>query len=254
MRSAKPASLVLLLLAAAFFAAAFSGCGDSKSDKPAAQGETTESGEAAEQGETAEGGGKVPRSLGTVESGAEDTIDFAHADDRAKVVATTRKLRHAAEGPAAKDLKQAGVPADQIAELRALARLLEQLAPRGDFARISLAANQISGLMPDFYARYDDPVPPAVLELDYLDREAQLRSIAGDRSSARTAVAMLTTTWAGLRSQVLKAGGSQVAAKFTRHVAAMRRLAKGSDDKALQKEAVSGLELVDELEQQFRRH
>ena len=107
--------------------------------------------------------------------------------------------------------------------------------------------------MPGFYARYEDPVPPDVLKLDYLDREAQLRSLAGDRTSVRTAVDELSTTWTKLRPEVIDAGGDGVAGRYTRHVASMRRLAGGTDERALQKEAVTGLELVDELENQFRK-
>jgi hypothetical protein len=43
-----------------------------------------------------------------------------------------------------------------------------------------------------------------------------------------------------------------VAARFTRHVAAMRRLREGPAA-ALEHEAAAGLELVDALERQFRR-
>jgi hypothetical protein len=195
----------------------------------------------------------VPASLGTVESGAEDTIDFARGRDRPAVVRTSRELRAAAKGAAAADLRAADVPQDRIAELQDRARLVAALAPRADLLRVSLAANQVSALMPEFYARYADPVPPEVLKLDYLDREAQLRSLAGDRRTVRVAVSDLSSTWAKLRAQVIDAGGEKVAASFTRHVRAMQRLVRSSDRAALQKEAVAGLELVDQLEDAFRK-
>jgi hypothetical protein len=92
-----------------------------------------------------------------------------------------------------------------------------------------------------------------VLELDYLDREAQLRSIAGDQSAVPPATKALVSTWAPLRARVIRAGGRKVAGRYTRHVIAMRRLARGADREALQDEAARGLELVDELERQFTR-
>jgi hypothetical protein len=193
----------------------------------------------------------VPASLGRVESGAEDMIDFAHAADRAKVIATSRALSRAATTRAGGDLRAAGVPESAIAELAARARLLKSIAPHTDFARLSLAANRISALMPEFYARYRDPVPPAVLRLDYLDREAQLRSLAGDPAAVPGVVGRLSSTWAGLRPRVIDVGGRRIAARFTRHVASMRRLRRGPPD-ALQREAATGLELVDALERQFR--
>ena len=226
-------ALVIVLAAAA------SGCGDSNGDGSET---STQSNKQA-----------VPASLGTVESGAEDTIDLARRRDRAAVVTTSRELREAARGAAAADLRAADVPADRIAALQDRARLVAALARGAGFLRISLAANQVSALMPDLYAHYADPVPPDVLKLDYLDREAQLRSLAGDRRSVRAAVRELSSTWEKLRPQVIDAGGEKVAASFTRHVRAMQRLVRSSDRAALQKEAVAGLELVDQLEDAFRK-
>jgi hypothetical protein len=196
---------------------------------------------------------RVPKSLGTVESAAEDAIDFAREGDRPSVVTATRKLRRAASGKAAADLRRARVPEDRIALLQERARVVAALAPRADLLRISLGANQVSALMPEFYARYADPVPPDVLKLDYLDREAQLRSLAGDRPGVRAAVRDLSSTWAALRRDVIGARGRKVAGSYSRHAAAMRGLLRGSGGAALQREAVTGLELVDELEGVFRK-
>src|SRR6185295_8151958 len=90
-------ALVIVLAAMA------SGCGDSNGD-----GSETST-QAKKQA--------VPASLGTVESGAEDTIDLARGNDRAGVVRTSRELREAAKGAAAADLRAADVPADRIAAL-----------------------------------------------------------------------------------------------------------------------------------------
>jgi hypothetical protein len=216
------------------------GCGDSNGGKTASTAAT----HATKQ--------RVPSILTTVESGAEDTIDFANAGKRAKVVATARKLRRAAEGAAAATLREAGVPEDRIAALRDRARAVDELSARAGFLRISLGANQVSALMPELYARYSDPVPPGVLELDYVDREAQLRSRAGDDEAVAKAVDELSVTWAKLRPQVVAAGGDTATSDFSRHVRTMQRLAARSNRAALQKEARAGLELVDVLEDVFR--
>jgi hypothetical protein len=222
-----------------------SGCGDSSGDRSTTTTSTT-------RPQPEERKPSVPASLGRVESGAEDTIDFARAGDRARVAVTSRALAKAARTRAATDLRKAGVPAAAIAELAARAGLLKSIAPRADLARVALAANGISALMPGFYAHYRDPVPPAVLSIDYLDREAQLRSLAGDPSPVPGVVRRLSATWTGLRRRVIGIGGRGVAARFTRHVAAMRRLQDGPPA-ALQHEAAAGLELVDALEREFRR-
>jgi hypothetical protein len=151
------------------------------------------------------------------------------------------------------DLRAAGVPGSRIALLIERARLVDGIARRGEALRVSLAANQVSALMPEFYARYADPVPPEVLKLDYLDREAELRSRAGDRPAVRRAVDELSSTWSGLRPRVVRLGAAGVAAGYTRHVAAMRRLVRRSSGAALRRQARTGLELVDRLEGAFRR-
>jgi hypothetical protein len=107
--------------------------------------------------------------------------------------------------------------------------------------------------MPEFYARYDVAIPPDVLKLDYLDREALLRSRARQDSTVRKAVNDLASTYAELRSKVSEAGGDKEARDFTRHVESMERLAQGSNRQTLQEEAARGLEPVDALETVFRQ-
>lgn len=226
-----------LVAGAVGLAAVAPGCGGSSESKTTAQ--TTVQ--------------PVPRSLSKAESSAEDAIDYALAGKRARVVTKARELRRVAEGAAGAALRGAAVPEDRVASFRDRARHLEDLAPRAELLRVSIAANQVSALMPEFYARYADPVPPEVLKLDYLDREAKLRSLAGDRAAVKGAVRQLSTTWAKLRQRVIKAGGGKVAASYTRHVNAIRRLAASSEESALQKEASTGLDLVDELEGVFRK-
>jgi hypothetical protein len=239
--------LILTLALVAIVLPTTTGCGDSDESKTTATTGTTTT------PATKKAAGRVPASLGEVESGAEDLIDQARSGDRTQVVRTARAVRRATKGEAAADLRKAGVAAARIADLQERARLLETLAPRAKLIRVSLAANAISALMPELYGRYEDPVPPAVLKLDYLDREVQLRSLAGDRASVAPAVATLSATWTALRPKVIDAGGDRVAARYARHVSSMRRLARRRDERALQNEAVTGLELVDELERQFRR-
>jgi hypothetical protein len=98
------------------------------------------------------------------------------------------------------------------------------------------------------------PVPAslkAVLALDHLDRDAQLRSRAGEQGAVRSSVRDLAKTWSALRPRVVAAGGRKVAIRYDAHVRAMKRLADSSNRKALQREAVHGLDLVDSLEAVF---
>jgi hypothetical protein len=245
--------------ASAILAAALltvSGCGDDKSD-------TQKSGSAnlppstgtvpippAPAHPTA---GRVPKVIGQTESAAEDLIDLARAKKRAKVVSTALELRDLAQGGARKALEKDKIPEPLIDALKDRTQTVAQVAGSAPFLELSLAANQVSGLMPDVYAYYTDPVPPAVLKLDYLDREAQLRSKANDLALTQRASGKLASTWNGLRPQVLKAGGDKEAALYTRHVVALRKLVEDFDRPAIQKEAAKGLQLVDDLESVFRQ-
>ena len=192
----------------------------------------------------------VPATLVTLESSAEDIVDFALGRDRASVLATAGVLRRTARGPAAAALTAAGARPVEISELERRATRLTQLARAGAFTSVALAANAISGLMPGLYAHFADRVPPAVLRLDYLDREIQLRSLAR-AGHAPSLVAELSSTWAPLRAKVRARGGVREANAFDRHVAAMKRL-EHTSGKRLQAEAVNGLGLVDEIEAVFR--
>jgi len=194
----------------------------------------------------------VPPSLKTVESSAEDIVDFALSKDRGGVSATAASLKAAANGPAAAALTRSGVPSAELAQLKARANRVAQLAGSGSFIAIALAANAVSELMADLYGRFQDRVPARILRLDYLDREAQLRSLARQKEKVAVAMRQLGPTWVRLRPKVIAAGGARQAAAYDRHVAAMKRLVRGAG-KNVQAEAVHGLELVDQLEQVFTR-
>jgi hypothetical protein len=194
----------------------------------------------------------VPASLKEAESSAEDIVDFALSRQRAVAVETADGLKAAANGPAAAALRRAGVRPALIDELGRRANHLARLARTGSFLEIALAANAVSELMPNLYARFQNRVPAAVQKLDYLDREAHLRALAGQPRRVAIAVKQLGPTWSSLRPKVIAAGGVKVARAYQLHVAAMNRLAPEAGLK-LQAEALHGLALVDTLERVFLR-
>jgi hypothetical protein len=194
----------------------------------------------------------VPSSLKALESSAEDLVDVALAGNRQEVVAGASELSTLANGPAVNSLSRAGVPRALIGRLKERAGVVRRVAARGAFVRVALAANAVSGLMAQLYGRFRDRVPPSVLALDYVDREAQLRSLVGERNGVATAVKRLEPTWAPLRRKVIAAGGTKEAAAYDKHVAAMKRLVAGPLG-GVRGEALHGLALVDELESVFTR-
>jgi hypothetical protein len=194
----------------------------------------------------------IPRALRAAESAAEDTIDLALAGRRDRVVQTAGTLKAAADGPAGAALRAAGVSGREITEFRARADTVARLAPRARLLEVALASNRAFGLMAGFFARYKSRVPPAVTTLDYLDFEAKLQATADHSAALGSAVTSLDRAWAGLRPDVVEAGGARVAARFDAHVARMRRLA-AEGGPAAAREAQHGLDLVDELEAVYRR-
>ncbi len=194
----------------------------------------------------------VPSTLTALESSAEDLVDVALAGNRQGVVAGATELSTLANGPAATSLSRAGVPHVLIGRLKQRAGAVRRLAATGAFVRVALAANAVSGLMAQLYGHFRDRVPPSVLTLDYLDREAQLRSLVGERKGVANAVERLEPTWAPLRRKVIASGGKKEAAAFDKHVAAMKRLVAGPLG-GVRAEALHGLVLVDQLEGVFTR-
>jgi hypothetical protein len=192
----------------------------------------------------------VPASLTALESSAEDLVDVALAHDRAGVVAKASALTAGAGGAAAAALTAAGVSQADVKTLRRDAALVARLSRSGSYTAVALAANAVSGVVAGFYGHFADPIPTAVRRLDYLDREAQLRSLAGQGKAVPPVVARLAATWAPLRQRTIDRGGGTVAAAYARHVAAMRRLSHPPGG-AFRSEAVNGLNLVDELEGVF---
>jgi hypothetical protein len=113
---------------------------------------------------------------------------------------------------------------------------------------VSLAANDLSRMMPSLYAHYTDPVPTAVLKLDYLEREIQLQSQAAQPAREQAALVSLRATWAKVRPWLVQAGGAKVATAYDAHV---RALGRAGQPAALQQEAVNGLGIVDQMEGVF---
>ena len=192
----------------------------------------------------------LPTILTMVESSAEDIVDDALAHDRAEVIRRASELRSAANGRDVRRLSRSGVPAADVADLGRRATRVSRLARSGSFVGVALAANDVSELVPELYARFRNPVPPVIGRLDYLEREIELRSIAAQPRRVAQAMTELERVWPRARRKVVAAGGSREAAVYGRHVATLGRLAPGSG-RAVQAEAVRGLALVDDLERVF---
>jgi hypothetical protein len=191
----------------------------------------------------------VPAGLTAAESNAEDIVDAALAHNRSDVISIAAALKAGAAEQAG-PLRTDGVPAALVSELERRAGRVAALARSAPYVEVLLAANAVSQLMPSLYAQFAGRVPPAIQALDYLDREAEFRSLAGEPEQVTAAVKELGRTWAHVRPKVLAAGGAGEAAAYGRHVAAMKRLDPAAGPR-IRAEATRGLELVDRLEGVF---
>ncbi|MCA9552913.1 MAG: hypothetical protein KC933_22955, partial [Myxococcales bacterium] len=116
----------------------------------------------------------VPSGLKDIESVAEDAYDKALAGDHAAVSADADSIDTAwntFKTQAMTDGATAGLVASVDAAVSALKTVVTSTA--GDLA-LARSANGVSAPMSGLFALYEDPVPPAVLELDYLGREVVL--------------------------------------------------------------------------------
>jgi len=167
----------------------------------------------------------IPAGLTALESNAEDLVDDALGHDRTRVVATSNALSASAGATTGKTLLAAGVPARQIALVRARVARVARDAHAAPYVVVALDANAVSTAVTELYLHFADRVPIAVRRLDTIDRDAQLRSLAGQRAAVPLVVVRLEKTWAPLRQHVIDHGGQTVAAAYARHVAAMKHLA-----------------------------
>lgn len=191
----------------------------------------------------------MPQSLTRAETAAEDVIGFLEHGQVAKSKAEARILRRLAYGPAADVLRRSGVSAARIRVFQQRADRTARLSTAGSSAlAVSQAANDVSQLMPGFYARFRDPVPATVLALDYLDRQVQLDVRAGQNAKLGATVRRLEASWQQLRPQLIKAGGAALATCYDRHVNALKR---GGTASTMERAAVSGLSIVDKMETVF---
>jgi hypothetical protein len=210
---------------------------------------TTGKGPPASPAPAAPAGSPVPVNVKRAETAAEDVIRYMEQGKVAKARAEANTLKTLAHTSVAAHLARAGVAQSTIRALQKRADQVAQLSTSGaSRLSVSLAANHVSQLMPAFYAGYQDPVPPAVLQLDYLDRQIQLGSMAGQTGQVKRLVNGQSATWAKLRPQLVAAGGTQLARQYDAHLQALKR---DRSPTAVQMQALKGLDLVDQIEKAF---
>lgn len=195
--------------------------------------------------------GEVPASLVDIESAGEDAYDRALLEDYAAVAAAADLLD---EDWAA--LREAGTvddaPANALADLdSAIAALATAARNPVDAATVARAANAVSAPMDELFGLFEPTVPSDVLALDYLGREIVLDGMQADLDAAVGHVDVVQSTWDGLRTKVVEAGGSRETQDYEASIDAMRADIAAGDAAQLIVDANAGLELVDAIEGVF---
>jgi hypothetical protein len=191
----------------------------------------------------------VPGTLKRVGTAAEEVIAQLEDGSPARSRTEARMLKLLAHGQVAEDLAGAGAPRSMIREFQQRADRVAQLSATGaPKLRVSLAASRASQLLPAFYSLYRHPVPAAVLRLDHLGRQIQLRALSGQTAHVRRLVKAEVATWAKLRPQLIAAGATQLVRRYDAHVREVEH--EGSRGASAQ-QAREGRNLVEEMEKAF---
>ena len=201
------------------------------------------------------GSSAIPTPLAEIEGTAEHAYDQALASDYAGLSADASTLDSAWAGFRARAAADGGPTEVLVLMDEAIAGLASAAADQPNHTDLELAraANAISGPMDELFALYDDPVPAAVLALDYGGREVSIDALEDGLGDALADIGELESTWAGVKQQVLDTGADGEAASYDTSLATQADLATAGDAAGLLAESNHGLELVDAMEAVFTK-
>ena len=196
-------------------------------------------------------GSAIPGELLDIEGTAEHAYDKALVDDTASVAADADTI--AAAWASYRDTAAAdgASPSDLVAMDDAVSALSAAAPEATDGIALARLANGVSAPMDELFGLYDDPVPPAVLALDYGGREVSLDSLEEGLDDAAQDLDELDAVWATVRGEVVSAGGDAEAGAYDASLLRQHELASAGDSAGLLAESNNGLELVDALEGVF---
>lgn len=197
----------------------------------------------------------IPQALADLEGTAEDAYDKALVSDYATVSGDATGISDGWSSFRDQAAADGAADADLNAMDDAIAGLNDAVANQSSLTDYELAraANAVSSPMDELFALYADPVPPAVLALDYGGREVSIDAMEAGMGDALDDIGELRTVWSGVKQQVLDAGGDAEAADYEASLATQTDLANAGDAAGLLTESNNGLEIVDALEGVFTK-
>lgn len=201
------------------------------------------------------GSSSIPGALADIEGTAEDAYDKALVSDYAAVADDASALDSGWSSFRDQAATDGAAEADLTAMDDAIAGLSDAVANQASLTDLELAraANAVSGPMDELFALYDDPIPPAVLALDYGGREVSIDALEEGMGDALEDIGELESIWSGVKQEVLDAGGDAEAADYDTSLTTQTDLANAGDAAGLLAESNNGLEIVDALEGVFTK-
>jgi len=192
--------------------------------------------------------GKIPESLVDTGEYGENIYDAAKAKDWDAAAMKLAALKEA-DAKLKKDMP-APTPEQKkcLDQIDANIAALDKSIPARDQRETLIKSNQITVLIADLTVPMHPKTPAAVTRLDYLGRELEIWSAAGDMAKLKTAAADLQATWSAVRPDVESKGGKAESRKFSELVAKMGKATTASD---YAKVAGPILDEVDNLERVF---
>ncbi|MEQ1501576.1 MAG: hypothetical protein ABMB14_05065 [Myxococcota bacterium] len=193
----------------------------------------------------------IPAELLDLEGTAEHAYDKALVDDFASVQGDAETIASAWASYRGTAEADGASPSDLTSMDDAVSALSAAAGATGDGIALARVANGVSAPMDELFGLYDDPVPPAVLALDYGGREVSLDSLEEGLDDAAQDIDELDAVWATVRDEVVSAGGEAEASAYDASLLRQHELATAGDAAGLLAESNNGLELVDALEGVF---
>lgn len=221
-RSGFKRRVAALAVAAGLLAATAAGCGAAAqggqgNNQPGATGTRTSAPTRPASTDAGAPAAAVPKPLAAAGEYAENVYDAAKAGDWKTADAKLAALKDSTA-------RLGGTPgAGNPGALRADVAALEKAVGARDQQAALLTSNKATFDAANLSAAFDNPVPVAVTKLDYYGRQVEVQAAAGDTAALTQTAAEVQRTWDGVRSQVVRNGGTAEAKEFDGLVAQLQR-------------------------------
>lgn len=194
--------------------------------------------------------GKVPQSLQTIESKAEDVIDLAGAGHWPQVSRDVAAITHS-WSTYQRRATYDGVTQAMQEDFSSVLSKLQRASADGNAQQTMQAANDLSAIVADMSDYYHPVFPSDIARLDVLQRQVILDTTAGHMGAAARTLYEVSSVLYRLRPSIEVHDGTALAQRFEKNLAEQSKALQAGNKAALIAHARHGLELVDRLEKLY---